>query len=193
MSNVNEAIHAAAQQMRRKNGLPTEFEISDDFKKKLKESGVANLYVSGSNEKVQNAIDAVYKVITERPSLLEEIKIYRKYVPVLLEEIWSMSECIQTFGTRLERYNTDSEDKKYKKWTKEEDEFLIEMICDSRCSMLELSTTMGRTVPAIKTRVSKLVGLKRISQEVAGKFIGTINGNHAECVLDGTLYKEVKK
>ena len=68
---------------------------------------------------------------------------------------------------------------------------LIEL-ATTNMSMLELSTTMGRTPSSIKTRLSVLVGKERLSQEIAGKFLGLLNGNIVDGEISGILYKEKK-
>lgn len=101
------------------------------------------------------------------------------------------------YGTVLEKYSTSYKDletgtsrNNNKRWTADEDEKLIELVCAGEWSPIEISTTFGRSIPAIKTRVSKLVGLKRLSAEIAGQFIGTIDGEKVEGRIDGKVYKE---
>lgn len=163
-------------------------------KEKLKEAGVIGVYKSDipkdSKEEVQQAINALLKNIHERPPFAKEIAAYRKYVPVLLRYTEFLDKFSQHTSQTFKRLANDSEEKKHQRWSDVEDEMLIELACREDISMLEMSTAMGRSVPAIKSRLSKLVGIKRLSQEVAGRFIGTINGNHAECVIDGTIYKK---
>ena len=162
-------------------------------KEKLKESGVIGIYASDlpkdSQEEIQQAINALLKNIHERPPFAKEIAAYRKYVPVLLRYTEFLDKVSQHTSQTFKRLVDDSEEKKYQRWSEVEDEVLIELACREDVSMLEMSTAMGRSVPAIKSRLTKLVGIKRLSQEVAGRFIGTINGNHADCVVDGTIYK----
>lgn len=135
------------------------------------------------------AFTAINDVIAERPPIPKELKVYRKYVPTLMDCLRLCLEAIHMYEQMLERMENDSEGKKWQRWSDKEDELLIELVCDG-CSMLRLSTTLGRTPGSIKTRLSKLVGLKRISQKVAGRFIGCIDGEQTECVVDGTVYKE---
>lgn len=69
---------------------------------------------------------------------------------------------------------------------------LIEEVCGDT-SIHELSLMFGRTPSSIKTRVSTLVGLERISQEVAGRFIGKINGDDANADIEGIVLKKGDK
>ena len=77
-----------------------------------------------------------------------------------------------------------------KRWTDEEDEMLIEMACDDEVSMIDLALFFGRSPGAIQTRITNLVGVGRISQEISGRFVGSINGEHVAGVIEGELRKE---
>lgn len=79
-----------------------------------------------------------------------------------------------------------------KKWTKEEEELLIESVCDD-VSISDLAFLFGRTPGAISSKISELVGLKRLSQDVVGKFIGTFDGKRVEGDIKGTVIKEETK
>ena len=133
----------------------------------IKNSGVAVIFGSDkpalSRAYRKKAFTMLERNIKHRPSLNKELSIFREYVPVLLKEHESLWNDSVVLAERFERYVTDSERKKYKKWSQAEDEFLIELICEEKHSILEISTIMGRTVPAIKSRITKLVGIKRLS------------------------------
>lgn len=159
-------------------------------KETLKKAGVNVTFADDLMSK--NDFQKAYKVLkdlgSEKNNVSKELLAYRKYVPMILQAMEQMQEINRRLSKSFERIETDSEEKSGQRWTPEEDEMLIELVTDSKWSTIEISTTLGRTVPAIKSRVSKLVGLKRISQEVAGRFIGTINGNDVEGTISGTVY-----
>lgn len=142
-----------------------------------------------SRDEYQKAINELMKAIHQRPKFSAEIAIYRKYVPILLEYCEGIDKFNGVLNKTFQRMESDSEEKRYKRWSEEEDELLIEMVCQNR-SLLEVSTAMGRTVSSIKTRVSNLVGVKRLSQEIAGKFVGTLNGENVSGVINGTVRKD---
>lgn len=75
-----------------------------------------------------------------------------------------------------------------KRWTKEEDEKLIEMAADGE-SMTMIAFVLDRTPTAVQTRISYLVGIERMSQEIGGHFIGWMDGEHVEAEVSGTVYK----
>ena len=90
----------------------------------------------------------------------------------------------------MKRINDQAQDRSNKRWTAEEDEQLIEYVCREGASIITATTIFGRSPGAIKQRVSQLVGIKRMSQEVAGKFIGTLNGANIEGNIRGQLVKQ---
>lgn len=200
MSIVDEAIRDAALEMHLKHQKEKYKEanakISQEYREGIEKAKIAitykdeDEYIGVAWVKAEEALVNLDKAVASSSNMLEELKIYRKYVPELIKDYRRMIKINRNLLRMAKRLRTDSEAKKYKRWTNVEDNELIELVCNQDLTILDVSLTMGRTVPAIKTRVSKLVGLKRLSQEVAGKFIGNINGNHTECVLEGTLYKE---
>jgi len=140
---------------------------------------------------VVNAVQQLALVSKQRPkSLVIEVKQYRKYVPILIESYIKITEGLQKSIMQQERYGKISYDRGNKRWTREEDESLIEIVCDGSANIHEISTIFGRSPGAIKTHISDLVGRRRLTQEVAGRFIGTINGETSEAVICGTVHKE---
>ena len=141
---------------------------------------------------INNAVRNLRKVIDEHKPLIEEIRVYRKYVPVLINYAYQQQSLIDGFNETLDRYEGKTKANNNKRWTPEEDLVLIDEVAEGKATILELSTMMGRTPASIKTRVSHLVGLKRLSQEGAGRFVGTIDGVDMDGCINGTLYKETK-
>lgn len=79
-----------------------------------------------------------------------------------------------------------------KRWTPEEDELLIERAARDGETTVSLSRAFGRTPGAIQTRISYLVGINRLSQNVAGRFVGTVDGKQVEGNIDGVVTKTSK-
>ena len=136
------------------------------------------------------AVARLQQITTESRGAGKDLALYRKYVPKLIKLFLQQQALIDGYQKTYDRYLTDSEEHKYKRWSKDEDELLIEMVCGNEKSLLEISTTLGRTPGAIKTRLSNLVGMKRISQKIAGRFIGIVNGDQKDCNINGIIYKE---
>lgn len=143
-----------------------------------------------NKSQINEAFVRLNSVIENRPkSIVVEVNAFRKNVPILLKALVQINELKKAACLQAHRVTTDNNDKKYQRWTENEDKLLIDLVCDESISMLELSTTMGRTVPAIKTRLSHLVGVKRISQKIAGRFIGKADGEEIDSELVGIIYK----
>lgn len=164
--------------------------LSEDYNPLNDGIAMCNISKLQSKGESYEAVKKISEVLQNRPkSIIEELKIFRTYTRKLLRYIEEREKLLEWALKQNERFENDCDDKKYQRWTNEEDEMLIELVCDETKSLLELSTIMGRTVPAIKTRITKLVGVKRISQNIAGRFFGTIDGEEKEVNLNGTLYK----
>lgn len=161
-----------------------------DYKVDPKEYGALMFNTENmiSKSEIDKAVFAIEDMRHQRPNVANELRTFRKYVPILIRFCYQQQKLIDGYEKLFARIESDSEDKKGQKWCDQEDELLIELAC-SGMSMLELSTTLGRTPGSIKTRISRLVGTKRISQEIAGRFVGYVNGIHTECSVNGTIYK----
>ena len=155
----------------------------------LKEIGI-RMNVPDHMPNFDMGISAKYKIQTMMksfPKKDEELRIYRQYVPILIMYTEDLENAFQHMGQLVDRFQNPYA-RTNKRWTSNEDNYLIEMICDDE-SIFDISMELRRTVPSIKTRLSYLVGIKRLSQKVAGKFIGEINGEQTEAELIGTVYR----
>lgn len=142
-------------------------------------------------QELLEAFTNVAKVTKKRPkSVIVEVNTYRKYVPLLLDAYIRMCEGLRKSNMVYQR----STDIKYargnKKWTADEDNELIEQVCREDMNIHQLSAVFGRSPGAIKTHISELVGRKKLSQEVAGRFIGLIDGENVDAEINGTIYKK---
>lgn len=140
-------------------------------------------------DEANRAVLAIEKMVHEKPNMAKEVMTYRKYLPIIIRILHQQQELIDGYEKLFERLETDSEDKKGQRWCNQEDELLIELVCNDM-SMLEISTTLGRTPASIKTRLTKLVGTKRLSKKVAGRFVGYIDGIQTECSVEGTVFNK---
>ena len=117
-----------------------------------------------------------------------QLQNYRKYVPKLIDACFFYEAWADYAFEQMDRLLEGIDVNKNKRWEKEDEEALIEMVCND-ANDIELAVRFGRSVSAIKTKVSQLVGIGRIDQKVAGRFIGTINGEEADAILDGKIFK----
>ena len=141
---------------------------------------------------MKEAGNKLYNNYIHRPkSIIVELNIYRKYVPLLLDYVLQLSRINSHVMTESIRMHKKTNEKQNKRWTKEEDEKLIDVVSDGSWSQTEISAMFGRSPQSINARVSYLVGVKRLSQTVTGRFIGYINGQKTEADIAGTVRKEV--
>lgn len=142
--------------------------------------------------KQKEAANKLYNIIIHRPgNVVVEVQTFRKYVPLLLDYVLDLSKINRAACLENERIHKKTYDRSNKRWSNDEDERLIELICQEESSMTEISAIFGRSPQAIASRITTLVGRKRISQNVAGRFVGYINGEKTEADIAGTLHKEV--
>ena len=154
---------------------------------------IALVYVPNEDARAEwlDAGVQLMKLICHRPkSIIAELSLYRKYVPILLKQMDTLTEANKKSAMQIERNSKIEYDRSGKRWSKDEDESLINLVCDGNVNIHELCTAFGRSPGAIKTHISELVGVKRLTLEVAGRFVGIIDGQSAESEIKGTLYKD---
>lgn len=117
--------------------------------------------------------------------LLREIK---KYLPSFVKAFEIATKLLRSVVEENNQLLSGMSERSRKRWSKGEDNLLIEY-ASKEMSVFEIAGALGRTPAAISTRISKLVGIGKISQEIAGRFIGEINGEAVDGYIDGTLHK----
>lgn len=122
-------------------------------------------------------------------NMAQKYRTYERYVPTLLKLYFDYQEKVRVLGQQIDRYEKATAARKNARWTDEEDNALVEMVADNAIGIHELSTAFGRSPASIYSRLSKLVGIGRISQEIAGKFVGTLDGEEISGQINGTLSK----
>lgn len=164
-----------------------EYDISQE---KLDELGLTYLMGDIVPNQAENikAIIQLTRLTKWRPkNILIELKMYRELVPVLLKGHRAMYEGLMRSIREKERLVAVDADNKRRKWTPDEDAMLIEAVCEPDTNIHMLSSQFGRTPSAIQSRISHLVGVKRLSRKVAGRFVGTIDGEETTANIDGTV------
>lgn len=141
--------------------------------------------------KYKDAALQIYKALNQRPkSIIVELNIYRKYAPILIEYLLEITKINKAAINENERVFKKTDTNSRKRWTDVEDNLLIEAVCSEGATPARISAQFGRTPSAINSRITYLVGVKRLSQKIAGKFIGEINGENVNGFAVGTVYKE---
>lgn len=166
----------------------------------IKENKTALIH---SSEVMECASNKAYKIVMRVSKLQQnpggnayiQLKEWKKLGDEIIKYFYTYGMVMQKSATVNQEIAEGVARNNNSRWTKEEDERLIEIVCSHRddWAPFEIAASFGRSIPAIKSRVSKLVGLNRVSQEVAGHFFGTIDGIEMSGSIDGTVYKNVKK
>ena len=122
-------------------------------------------------------------------STAEQLRIFKKYVPALINSYYAMQEALAAAAKNEERTFSKINERANKKWDKDEDELLIDLASQDDYTTTKIAVYMGRTPSAIQSRISYLVGIKKLSQEIAGRFIGTLNGQSVNGYIEGSVLK----
>lgn len=77
-----------------------------------------------------------------------------------------------------------------KKWTPTEDRALVDQACEPGSTLVTLALSMNRTPGAVASRLTHLVGIKKVSREIAGRIIGSLDGEPVEGYFEGVLLAE---
>lgn len=118
-----------------------------------------------------------------------QLQKWRKLGKQMFEMTKFHDELVKVSNDQLKRISDSTAANANRRWTKEDDEILIEMACDENTSLIEIASIFGRSTTAISTRISYLVGINRISKEIAGKFEGLLNGEKVQGNIKGTITK----
>lgn len=148
--------------------------------------GIEAKKIAGCDEAIKKLV-----ILCNQPkgTAFSQIQQFRKLVPILINYIRFQAKLIDGYTKTYDRMTDKQAEKSRKKWTQEDDELLIEIVARGDTSINEVSLIFGRTPGAISTRVSYLVGIKKISESVAGKFTGYLNGGYVEGIINGTVRK----
>lgn len=155
---------------------------------------ISAVYVSDTLDCAKNKAAKIIMKITALQSnpkgnAFIQLKEWKKLGDDIIKYFYSYGNVLDKVATTQKDFEKGASRNNNKRWTDKEDELLIEMVCDESVNPYELASTFGRSIPAIKSRVSKLVGTKRLSSEVAGHFIGMLDGELVEGHIDGKVYK----
>lgn len=147
--------------------------------------------VDSLSKETKTALAKLYECCHSRGgNMAQKYRTYERYVPTLIKLHFQYQEMIDKQAKQIERYEKAASARKYARWTEEEDLALIEMVVDENTGIHELSTMFGRSPASISSRLSKLVGIGRIRQDVIGRFVGTLNGKEVSGQINGTVMKK---
>jgi hypothetical protein len=120
-------------------------------------------------------------------SAFHQLQAWKKLGKKLHKFMKNQNDIIQASVKESQRIYGSTTEKKYKRWTPEEENTLIELVTQPDMTLVQLSTMFGRTPSAIQAKLTNLVGLKRVDRRIAGKFVGNLNGEHVEGFVDGII------
>ena len=162
-----------------------EFLDKDDFDKVLEIISKQNGAVA---QRYEEFAVKYFQVKNGPNNLAKKYREYEKLIPILMDcryEVWALGKwAIDALIRLTESCNNNAR----KRWTKEEDELLVELAAGGD-DLVAISLQMGRSAGAIQTRLTHLVGIGRVSQAVAGKFVGTLNGEYVQGYIKGDITK----
>ena len=147
---------------------------------------VANML---GNMRPEDVVLSLEIALVEPKSISHQMKVFRKYVPVLLDLYDMSTQALIASCKQAEELQGSLAERSKKRYTPEEDEAIISTAAEGD-TLVAIALAVGRTPTAIQTRISHLVGIGKISQSVAGRFIGTINGSQIDAEIDGVVYKQ---
>ncbi|MGX8696352.1 MAG: hypothetical protein ACSW8D_08210 [Prevotella sp.] len=165
-------------------GLPRDKRRADTLKKRLDKKWCPKI----EPEFVGEALDALAEALQGKMPINKELATYRKYIPSFMVEFFDQGELILSLLESVDEVDSGMAKRNRKRWTEEEDEQLIEMAANGS-SMTLMGFALDRTPTAVQTRISYLVGIEKLSVDVAGKFIGWLDGELVEGDIDGTVSK----
>ncbi len=122
----------------------------------------------------------------------QQLQAYRKYAPIMVKAFNIAFAYGDFFAEQIRILEENTKANSNKRWTPEEEEAVIEMVC-SGISELEISIKTGRTIGAIHTKVSTLTGLSK-PRNIEGEFDGYVGEEAVSGNIKGMFKKtETKK
>lgn len=121
-------------------------------------------------------------------SIHVRMKMYDRVASAFLEHLDFTIEMKRELTKELKQERGARPDRNGKRWLDDEDILLIERVAAGD-SIQKIANTFGRTPLAVSGRVSHLVGIKRITEEIAGRIEGYLNGTEIEGVFVGRIRK----
>lgn len=137
---------------------------------------------------LHTALSEVIRMNHEQPkNLFMTLKKYREHSATIIRWAMTLQELRESSDRQLNHLMGKAGERSNKRWTESEDMALVELAANDQHSLVELSVTFGRSPAAISSRLTYLVGIKKVSQEIAGRIIGFIDGEPVNGYFSGEL------
>lgn len=139
----------------------------------------------------QPSFDALQKLNSghDKRNVFQKLKAYREHSQRLMKRLLEIEAILESFKAENRMLRGDTGSRHHKRWTPQEDEALIELAVGG-ASQIELATCMNRTPGSVGSRLTYLVGIRKISREVVGRIIGYLDGEPVDGFFEGSLREE---
>lgn len=145
--------------------------------------------ISGFMARMHEAVRDIDTLRNNPPkSIHVRMKMYDRVASAFLDHLDFTIEMKRELTKELKQERGARPDRNGKRWLDDEDILLIERVAAGD-SIQKIANTFGRTPLAVSGRVSHLVGIKRITEEIAGRIEGYLNGAEVEGVFVGKIRK----
>lgn len=120
-----------------------------------------------------------------------QLRNYRRWTTQLLNVYWKQVDMINQMGQMLNQLRGEGATLQRKRWTADEDDLLVEAATQTETpDVLDLAVTFHRSPAAIASRLTYLVGKRKLSQAVVGHITGYLDGDPVEGHFDGVVTAE---
>lgn len=176
--------------------IPVDQEWVDEGKKIISEMNpkdavlfLRDCFSKDSEELVSKIISFIKANKFDRRPLAKRMKAQEEAISGVFNAASKVFGVCQVFDAFAKQMEEGAYRNNHKRWGSADDELLIELVCDGESDVF-ISNCLGRSVSACKSRVTYLVGIKRISERAAGYFVGTLSGKEISGHIDGRIYKQ---
>lgn len=144
-------------------------------------------------ERGRDALSKLSDIVSQPPkNKFKELQAYRSLAKAVIRYQFIYQDFVDACTEEIDRIVSGTSDRSRKRWTDDEDSVLIEMAAQDHTAT-EIAIMLGRSPGAIQTRLSYLVGVNRVSSQIAGRFVGWLDGEQVEGDIDGVVTKDARK
>ena len=123
-------------------------------------------------------------------SVHRRLQDYRKHSTALMDLYFNLSEVNRFQSQELDVVKGGDYERARKRWTEEEDTALIEFASrEDAPNLMDLSLTFQRSPAAVSSRLTHLVGIRRITEALMGRITGYLNGLPVDGAFHGVVHR----
>lgn len=159
--------------------------MSGNFKRVFSEERVRY-----AEEQVNRAMDAYVFLVAKPPAnVAKRLEKWRWITETLIKGYNEQGRALAAFMAALRELQGAEAEHNNKRWSKEEDDLVVEWRCQD-FTIQRIAISLGRSPASIATRLTYLVGIKRLFINVDGKIVGSLDGDEVDGHFKGILEKE---